>query len=193
MDDGKLVRTCGGYTLEAWYQHDFNPTRLVEASGKTLVEFRPYLPALSFPLSLGKRWHGQYVGFTAFNNLVWDGETRCEVAARETLTTAAGDFDSFRIECEDGWQVGPRKGSFHTTRWYAPSAGLIVKEVHARDPAQWNFELARLQLAPTLQAPPPAAPAASPGTPAASPASPASPSTPPAAPHGPEILDPNEY
>lgn len=188
---GLLLTTCQGYVIESDHAHDLNPVRLRDAAGKTLVEFKPYAPSLSFPLSVGKRWRGQYTGFTAFNNLVWDGETRCKVEATEKITVPAGEYDSFRIECEQGWRVGPRSGSSHATRWYAPAIGAVVKEVHERDPARWNFELARYALPgmspAALPAPRPPAPPAS-----ESPKSPPTPAVPPA-PALPDILDPNEY
>lgn len=185
--DGILLRTCQGYTIESSLEHDFNPMRLRDAAGKTLVEFKPYMPSLSFPLSVGKRWRGEYTGFTAFNNLVWDGDTNCKVDAQETLTLAGSDYDTLRIECDNGWHVGPRSGSTHVTRWYAPSIGMVVKEIHVRDPQRWNFELTRFGL-PAAVAPP--APAAA-ETPIAPPVAPSpAPKHDPAAPG---ILDPNEY
>ena len=185
--DGILLRTCQGYTIESSLEHDFNPTRLRDAAGKTLVEFKPYMPSLSFPLSVGKRWRGEYTGFTAFNNLVWDGDTSCKVDAQETLTLAGSDYDTLRIECDNGWHVGPRSGSTHVTRWYAPSIGMVVKEIHARDPQRWNFELTRFGLPAAVA---PTAPAAA-ETPIAPPVAPS-----PAPKHdsaAPGILDPNEY
>ena len=190
--EGLLLTTCQGYTIESDLTHDLNPVRLRDAAGTTLVEFKPYAPSLSFPLSVGKRWRGQYTGFTAFNNLVWDGETSCKVEATEKVTVPAGDYDSFRIECEQGWRVGPRSGSSHATRWYAPAIGAVVKEVHQRDPTRWNFELARYEL-PGLS--PAALPAPTPAPPAPAAVSPGPPPAPavPQAPALPNILDPNEY
>ena len=185
-EDGLLLTTCQGYTIESDHAHDLNPVRLRDATGKTLAEFKPFTPSLSFPLSVGKRWRGQYTGFTAFNNLVWDGETTCKAEAEEKITVPAGEFNTLRIECENGWRVGPKNGSSHATRWYAPAIGAVVKEVHARDPARWNFELAHYGL-PGLS--PAALPAPAIATPASAPAKPATPATPPL----PDILDPNEY
>ena len=190
-EDGLLLTTCQGYTIESDHAHDMNPVRLRDAAGKTLVEFKPYTPSLSFPLSVGKRWRGQYTGFTAFNNLVWDGETTCKAEAEEKITVPAGEFDTLRIECENGWRVGPKTGSSHATRWYAPAIGAVVKEVHARDPERWNFELAHYGLpglSPAALPTPSPAPAVPPAVAAPAPAP-----TTPAAPPPPEILDPNEY
>lgn len=192
--DDTLVRTCEGNTLEISRTHDDNPMRLRDASGRTLVEFRPFMPSLAFPLAIDKRWSGKYTGFTAFNNLVWEGETHCKVAALEKVHVQAGEFDAWRVECADGWQVGRHTGSAQTTRWYAPAAGLVVKEVHERDPAQWNFELKSRELAAVTPAALEAAP-----TPPVTPPTPAVPTQPapapatPSAPDRPGILDPNEY
>lgn len=190
--EGILTSVCDGYVLESALNHDLNPLRLRDPAGRTLAEFKPYAPALQFPLTLGRRWTQRYVGFTAFNNLVWDGETTCEVAAQEPITLALGEVVSIRIECEEGWRVGPRSGHSHATRWYAPSLGRVVREIHARDPARWNFELIRFALA----TPKPAATdITAPSTP--TPSAPRSDAPPAAAPlfhpDAPGILDPNEY
>ena len=197
---GVLTSVCDGYVLESALNHDLNPLRLRDPAGRTLVEFKPYAPALQFPLTPGRRWTQRYVGFTAFNNLVWDGETTCEVAAQEPITLALGELASIRIECEEGWRVGPRSGHSHATRWYAPTLGMVVREIHARDPARWNFELVRFALAAPAAPKPAAAGVSAPSTPTPSaprsdgPRSDAPPAAaPPFHPNAPGILDPNEY
>lgn len=145
--DGLLPVTCEDFVLELDVANDLNPVRLRGEGGTTLAEFKPYGPTLSFPLHVGKRWRGGYMGFTAFNNLVWEGDTRCKVEAKEKITVPAGSFDTFRIECEQGWRVGPATGSTRATRWYAPTPGTVVKEIQTQNPAGSNFELATYALA----------------------------------------------
>ena len=181
--DGLVRTTCGEYTIETSLANDQNPVRLRNGEGKELVYFTPFTPALKFPLAVGKRWSGSYVGYTDYNKLLWDGETSCKVEALEKVTVPAGEFEAFRIECKEGWKVGPRGGSFPATRWYAPSIGAVVKEQHKREPERWNYELASYGL------PPPPPPPVEQPAPAAAPAAP----RPNYDPNAPSILDPNEY
>jgi hypothetical protein len=184
--DGSAVADCNGHRLETSGPDDTNAVRVSDPTGRKLVEFRPFAPALKFPLGVGTRWRQGYVGFTAFNNLIWDGESQCKVVAFEAVTVPAGTLDAFRIECVDKWMVGPKQGATHVTRWYAPAAETIVKQVHREDPARWNFELVRYGA--TVPAPPPPPPASmkleaipSPGP------------RPQYDPDAPDILDPDEY
>lgn len=181
--DGGTLATCGEHRLETTGAHDGNAQHVTDAAGRKLVEFRPFAPALKFPLTLGAHWRQGYAGFTAFNNLVWDGEAQCRVEAFEPVTVGAGTFDAFRIECQDKWMVGPKNGYTHVTRWYAPAAETIVRQVHREDPERWNFELLRV---------------AEPATPAAPPtmtleAIPNPGPRPTYDPAAPDILDPDEY
>jgi hypothetical protein len=184
--DGSAVADCNGHRLETSGANDTNAVRVTDPTGRKLVEFRPFAPALKFPLAIGMRWRQGYVGFTAFNNLIWDGEAQCRVVAFEAVTVPAGTLDAFRIECVDKWMVGPKQGATHVTRWYAPVAETVVKQVHREDPARWNFELVRYGAA--EPAPPPPAPTSmkleaipSPGP------------RPQYDPDAPDILDPDEY
>lgn len=184
--DGLVRTTCGEYVIESSLANDLNPVRLKNAAGKELVYFTPFTPSVKFPLAVGKRWSGAYVAYTDYNKLLWDGETSCKVEALETITVRAGEYETFRIECRQGWKVGTRGGFFRATRWYAPSIGLVVKEEHQREPERWNLELASYTL------PRPAEPAAAPETvppPSAGPAR----ARPNFDPDAPSILDPNEY
>lgn len=181
--DGMVRTTCGEYVIESSLANDLNPVRLKNAAGKELVYFTPFAPSVKFPLSVGKRWSGAYVGYTDYNKLLWDGETSCKVEAFEKITVRAGDYEAFRIECKQGWKVGTRGGFFRATRWYAPAIGLVVKEVHQREPERWNLELTNY----TLPAPPAPVKEASPS--ATAPPRP----RPSYDPDSPNILDPNEY
>lgn len=181
--EGMVRTTCGEYTIESSLANDLNPVRLKNATGKELVYFTPFAPSVKFPLAVGKRWSGAYVGYTDYNKLLWDGETSCKVEALEKITVRAGEYETFRIECKEGWKVGTRGGFFRATRWYAPSIGLVVKEEHQREPERWNLELASFSL------PAPPAPPAEQAPPPVQPTRP----RPDFDPAAPSILDPNEY
>ncbi|MGH8596712.1 MAG: hypothetical protein ACREXT_08655 [Gammaproteobacteria bacterium] len=146
QENGDLVSTCEGYRLEISGAEDLNPRKVIDSTGKTIVEFKPYAPGLKFPLEVGTKWQAPYVAFTAYNGLVWDGAAECESKAYETVTVKAGSFDAFRIECRDKWQIGSATGYTHSTRWYAPEVAGVVKSIHREDPERWNFELVRYGL-----------------------------------------------
>lgn len=184
--DGSSVADCAGHRLETDGAHDGNAVRITDPEGRRLVEFRPYAPGLRFPLEVGARWRQPYIGFTGFNNLIWDGEAQCKVESFEPVSVPAGDFDAFRIACVEKWMVGPKTGATHVTRWYAPAAGAVVRQVHREDPARWNFELLRIGSA-AAAAPPATAPTMKiEAIPGAGP-------RPQYDPASPGILDPDEY
>ena len=167
-----------------------NPVSATGADGRKFVEFKPEAPGLRFPLAVGTHWRQAYTGYTAFNNLVWDGEAQCRVEARDSVQVRAGEFDALRIECQDKWMVGPKFGYTHVTRWYAPAAQTVVKQVHREDPARWNFELVRMS---TAAAPAAAAPGIAPPPTFSIEAVPSPGPRPPPDPAAPDILDPDEY
>ena len=184
--DGSAVADCAGHRLETSGPDDSNAVRVSDPAGRKLVEFRPFAPALKFPLAVGARWRQGYVGFTAFNNLIWDGEAQCKVPAFEAVTVPAGTFDAFRIECVEKWMVGSRQGATHVTRWYAPAAETVVKQEHREDPARWNFELVRYGAAEPAPSPAPPTTIKLEALPSPGP-------RPHYDPGAPDILDPDEY
>ena len=137
---GNLVSSCEDYRLEV-SGADMNAVRIARTDGGKEAEFDPELPALRFPLVLGDGWLVPYKGFTADNGMNWDGTLKCGVAAFEPVTVKAGTFDAYRIDCEEAWKVGRRDGVFHSSRWYAPKIGTVVKVEHQEQPERWNLEL----------------------------------------------------
>lgn len=139
---GEALNTCGDKTMVLSTDFDLNPTRIHDANGRPLVEFKPFYPQLSFPLTVGKEWSGEYSGFSADDNARWQAKATCRAEAYEKLTVAAGEFDTFRIACVDHWRAGPQlSGEVRSTRWYAPKIFSIIKVVH--DLAKWNTELVK--------------------------------------------------
>lgn len=146
-DNGDLVSSCGEYRMEASGADDFNARKVIDNTGKTIIEFKPFAPGVKFPLAVGTQWQAPYVAYTAYNGLVWDGAAECASKAYEPITVQAGTFNAFRIECRDKWQLGAMTGYTHSTRWYAPEVAGIVKSVQREDPMRWNFELVSYGLA----------------------------------------------
>lgn len=144
-DAGEALNKCGDKTMVLSTDYDLNPTRISDGNGTPLVEFKPYYPQLSFPLTVGKEWGGEYSGYTADNNLHWDAKVSCKAEAYEKLVVAAGEFDTFRIACVDRWRSGALfSGESRSTRWYAPKIFSIIKVVH--DQPKWNTELVKAEI-----------------------------------------------
>lgn len=136
---GLTVSKCGENTMYVTADA-MNPVKAVNEDGKTVASFTPFYPDLSFPLFVGKKWTGQYKGQKGIQK--WTSEVSCESAAFESVSTKAGKVDAFRIECKDNWDAGIIfiNGTKQSTRWYAPSVGLIVKSIN--EDSEWNIEVA---------------------------------------------------
>ena len=137
--NGEVVSKCGGNTMYVTAEHG-NPVMSVNDKGETVAKFTPFYPDVSFPLFVGKKWTGKYRGQDGSKK--WTSEVTCESAALEEVSVAAGKFQAFRIECVDKWDAGIIfiNGKKKSTRWYAPTMGLIVKSVN--EDQQWNTEIA---------------------------------------------------
>lgn len=134
---GDVTSRCGANALTV--TADGNPVEAVNAQGDVVARFAPFLPQLSFPLQVGKKWSGHYDGQEGrFKR--WSGDMACEAAAFEPVRVAAGTFDAFRIECVTRVRILFVHQTVKATNWYAPAAGMIVKSVN--DDSGWNFELA---------------------------------------------------
>lgn len=85
----------------------------------------PHHGAFAWPLEVGKSWSSVYQYRDNLRNLRFNRtQTAWRVAAEEEVTVPAGAFRAFRLE-------GGNPGNAWTT-WYAPSARLVVKEIHER-------------------------------------------------------------
>lgn len=136
---GEIVSKCGNNTMYVTAESG-NPIRSVNDKGETVAKFTPFYPDVSFPLFVGKKWTGKYSGEEGSKK--WTSEVSCEAAAQEDVSVTAGKFQAFRIGCVDKWDAGIIfiNGKKKSTRWYAPSVGLIVKSIN--DDSQWNTEVA---------------------------------------------------
>jgi len=82
---------------------------------------------LRFPLTVGQTWT-ESARMTMPNGKVLPHENSCRVEGREEVTVPAGTFTTFKIHC-----TSPR--GLEITQWYAPEAGLTVKQIQKRSPA----------------------------------------------------------
>lgn len=131
--NGFLTLQCGD-KIAFLSAENGNLSKIVSGDGETLVQFKPYLPSVSFPLQVGKKWEGKYSGYTADNGLRWTGDQSCEVKDVERVKVPAGEFETYRIECLDNVQVINKIYPIHTTAWFAPKLGTSVKFVNKENP-----------------------------------------------------------
>lgn len=112
------------------------------------MQFKPYYPALKFPMHVGAAWAMPYdfkqpTGFQAA------GYIKGKVAAYEDVTVPAGTFKAFRVELEDERRVtGPGSvvAQEKTKLWYAPKIkNYVRKEIRAfRDGRERQGQLVEL-------------------------------------------------
>lgn len=143
-DNGDVISRCGEYTLQTSAAHDHNALRMVRDNGDIEIEFEPHAQALRLPLTVGKRWSGNYhVSMRELGESL-EARAECTVEAEGPVEVPAGAIPAFRIACADHVRVGTRRVVSRSTRWYAPSLGIFIKGVNAEDPGRWNFALTGL-------------------------------------------------
>jgi hypothetical protein len=103
------------------------------------VTFTPYLPTLSFPLFVGKRWELSYSVQRGSQGTAWAGSVaaaggylhemnanrirKANVVSYEKVTVPAGTFDAFKIEAVDGpWG---QSRSLPLIYYYSPEARFV--------------------------------------------------------------------
>jgi hypothetical protein len=142
--DGALVTQCDD-NLAYFSAKSGALLRITRKDGTDLVSFRPFAPAIPFPLRVGSTWGGKFSVSTSGDLITPSLSEKCEVVAYETVKVAAGDLAAFRFNCDTRWSVWPLHGSITVPSWYAPSAKTVVKSVNGSD-AKWNMELAGFQV-----------------------------------------------
>ena len=75
----------------------------------------------AWPLQVGSRWSYNYTGENT-NGGSWSGVRKCNVVGTARITVPAGDFDSYKVECN--------QSSSNRTYYWSPSAkgGLVRYE-----------------------------------------------------------------
>lgn len=82
---------------------------------------------VKFPLAEGKKWESTFFYKATPNGTLGKNERECKVAGRETVSSPAGEFDSYRIECRGYWYANGYSGKTEDTLWYAPNVKWLVK------------------------------------------------------------------
>ena len=140
-----LVIQCKDLLIYQSVANSLNITKMVKTNGDLEYEFKPFMPTMVFPIEVGKKWTGEYAGFTEDTGDKWKSKTQCEATAFEKVKVVAGEFDAFRIDCVDNWRaLLVFSGEKKSTRWYVPKLGTVVKVLH--DDPKWNYQLTGYKL-----------------------------------------------
>lgn len=138
-----VVVTDAAGTSEQQWTPELNYVR-----GEALRVLRPHLQYVSFPMTVGREWKVESRGTNA-NGRDVTSEGRCKILSFERVTTRAGAFGAFKVECDVEFYIyGPQpiRGRDRYTYWYAPAVrGEIRAERLTRDPvsvfSDWTQEL----------------------------------------------------
>jgi hypothetical protein len=117
-------RGASGFGLVA-FDHAWNRVR----GGN--FEYKPNDgQGVNFPLAVGKEWMASYFSSNVKTGVTVKGSYLSKVVAQEALTTAAGTFDTFKVERqvkEYNTADPSRSTEVQETLWYAPQINHWVR------------------------------------------------------------------
>lgn len=124
---GYLIWQCQDKLVYFAAGHDFALAKILTEDGKVLAMYKPYLPPLPWPLTVGKKWSGTYSGYTASDGNEWRATSTCQVKDIEPLRIDGRDVWTYRYDCADNWWSGIFWGTAYSSGWYSPEAKIVVK------------------------------------------------------------------
>lgn len=124
---GFLIWQCADKLVYFSAGHGFALTKILTEDGKVLAMYKPYLPPLPWPLTVGKKWSGTYSGYTDSDGNSWHATTTCQVKDTEPLRIGDRDVWTYRYDCADDWWSGIFWGTAYSSGWYSPEAKIVVK------------------------------------------------------------------
>jgi hypothetical protein len=85
---------------------------------------------MKLPLSVGKTWEATFEARNTLSGMDLKGSSSSEVIARETITTSAGTFDTFKVEqhvreTDAAYPSTPKESQIVV--WYAPDINHFVR------------------------------------------------------------------
>ena len=150
-------RTAGGKTTAvfSWTMNGRpvqEETYIVTAAGVSRAKSGPggsmtITPPISIimnPLTVGKKW--AWTGsLTAAAGQTINGTATLKVAARETIKSAAGTFQAFRVDMVLNITAQGQKLQIPNSYWFAPGAGLVRQKATV-GPATIEATVSKIQL-----------------------------------------------
>jgi len=95
-----------------------------------LWQTRPSGYGIKTPLEVNKQWHNEASTKNLKTGVIFRVSAAAKVAGQEKITTAAGEFDSFKIEAkvrEVNTNDQTKSSTITETTWYAPTISRWVK------------------------------------------------------------------
>jgi hypothetical protein len=87
-------------------------------------------PGIRLPLEVGKEWRSEYFDINTLNSVKNKGSQITKVTGRETITTQAGTFDTFKIERQArSFNIAAPGSSaeIQVVLWYSPEINHWVR------------------------------------------------------------------
>jgi hypothetical protein len=88
---------------------------------------------IRMPLEVGKEWRFENNGKNLLHGYTWRTTGQSKVTAQETVTTAAGSFETFRIETlmrHVSSTDATKSATVKSTLWYAPAVNRWVRKAY---------------------------------------------------------------
>ena len=142
-DTENSIMRCKDYLLH-FNRDATNWAKFTNIDEKVIAEYKPFIPYLDFPLFVGKKWKGNYSGFTSSNGNRWVSTVKAEVVAYEEVSVKDRSFMCYRIEVDDYWKAGGFTGSTHVTSWFSTKARHVIKNKNSNYP-EWDYEVVNFQ------------------------------------------------
>jgi len=88
---------------------------------------------IRMPLEVGKEWRFNNNGRNLLNGVTYRTSGQSKVTARETVTTGAGTFETFKIESTKrhvNTKDATKSATVKSTLWYAPTVNRWVRKIY---------------------------------------------------------------
>jgi len=115
VDANKIVNEASGSTSGArTFTRDFNPLE-IRTGEAVATTYRPYFPALQFPMEVGHSWSIAFEVNIPGQRQVSKWQMTAHVVSIEPITVPAGTFEAFRIEYEGNFTTQKGEVTFTGT------------------------------------------------------------------------------
>jgi hypothetical protein len=152
----KSSKTAGGKTTAvfSWTMNGRpvqEETYIITAAGVSRAKsgpsgamtINPPIPIVMNPLTVGKSWN--WKGKLTAGTQIIEGSSTLKVAARETIKSAAGTFNAFRVDMVLNITAQGQNLKIPNSYWFAPGAGLVRQKATV-GPATIEATVSKMQL-----------------------------------------------
>lgn len=103
----------------------------------------PPVPVIKYPLTVGKAWswQGHMQISQGGQSATLPGSASLKVAGRESVKTAAGTFNAYRVDMKVTVTANGQTQSVPNTYWFAPGVGMVQQSITFPGPGGKPFLL----------------------------------------------------